>query len=135
MKNTALFLLLCIVLATSLQGLAQQKKCITFESLQDFRSKTPGAASDSEFETGMKAAISANAKNKTLLSNYTIPIIFHIIHEGEAVGTGQNLSATQIQQQLAQLNADFANASGSQFAVAANADFQFSLAVIDPQGR
>ncbi|MGV3657842.1 MAG: M43 family zinc metalloprotease, partial [Chitinophagaceae bacterium] len=107
----------------------------TFEALQDFRSKTPGAATDAQFELKMKAAIQARVKQGAILSNYTIPVIFHILHEGEAIGTGQNLSAAQIQAQLAQLSADFANASGSMYGVAANANIQFALAVIDPQGH
>ena len=135
MKTTALFVLLLAVLAAPQRVIGQQKKCLTFESLQEYRSKTPGAASDAAFETNLKSAITANAKNGALLSTYTIPVIFHILHQGEPIGTGQNLHAAQIREQLAQLNLDFANASGSKYGVAANTNIQFSLAVIDPQGR
>lgn len=135
MKTTALFVLLLAVLAAPQPVRGQQKKCLTFESLQDYRQKNPGAATDAEFETSLKAAIVANAKNGTLLSTYTIPVIFHILHKGEAIGTGQNLHAAQIREQLKQLNLDFANGSGSKYGVAANTNIQFSLAVIDPQGR
>jgi len=135
MKTVARFMLLLAAFLGAAPGHTQQKKCLTFESIQDYRANTPGAATDADFENWLKPHLQAAAKNRTTLSTYTIPIVFHVIHNGEAIGTGTNISAAQIQQQLAQLNADFANASGSPYAVAANANIQFTLAVIDPQGR
>jgi hypothetical protein len=47
----------------------------------------------------------ANGKQASVV--YNIPIIFHIIHTGQAVGTGYNLSLTQITSQITRLNADY----------------------------
>ncbi|MEO8759290.1 MAG: T9SS type A sorting domain-containing protein [Bacteroidia bacterium] len=44
---------------------------------------------------------------RTATTTYTIPIIFHVIHEGEAIGVGHNISNAQIQSQIAILNADY----------------------------
>ena len=44
-----------------------------------------------------------------MVVTYTIPIIFHIIHNGQAVGATQNVSATYINAQISQMNIDFAN--------------------------
>lgn len=71
----------------------------------------------------------------------TIPVVFHIIHSGEAVGVGRNISVARVQQQIAQLNADYAKTNAdisqlpSQFSgIAANCEVQFCLAAITPQG-
>jgi hypothetical protein len=37
----------------------------------------------------------------------TIPVVFHIIHNGDALGSGENISDTYINAQLDQLNKDF----------------------------
>ncbi len=46
-----------------------------------------------------------NQNNRT--STYTIPIIFHIIHNGEAIGTFPNLDTAQINSQIIVINEDF----------------------------
>lgn len=62
---------------------------------------------------------------------YTIPIVFHVLHKGEPVGVGSNISNQQIYQALSDLNADFSNASGSSYDVG----IQFCLAQQDPDGN
>ncbi len=42
----------------------------------------------------------------------TIPVIVHVIHNGEAIGTGTNLSFAQIQSQIDVLNEDFRRLNG-----------------------
>ena len=37
----------------------------------------------------------------------TIPVVVHVIHSGESIGTGSNLSDAQIQAQIEILNQDF----------------------------
>jgi len=37
----------------------------------------------------------------------TIPVVVHVIHYGESIGTGRNISSAQIQSQVNSLNADF----------------------------
>ncbi|MBS1647869.1 MAG: T9SS type A sorting domain-containing protein [Bacteroidetes bacterium] len=45
--------------------------------------------------------------SRTTATSYTIPIIFHIINEGEAVGVGHNLSQAQVNSQITVLNQDY----------------------------
>jgi hypothetical protein len=135
MKNKTLLLLLLAALTLPVLATAQIKRCQTFESQQDFKSKNPDAETDAQFEGWLSKKMGETSPGQRLLSSYTIPVIFHVVHNGEAVGTGTNISADKIQQQLDQLNRDFANASGSVYSVAASANIQFRLAVIDPQGR
>ncbi|GAB4207027.1 MAG: hypothetical protein Fur0023_17470 [Bacteroidia bacterium] len=91
--------------------------------------------------------------------NYTIPIVFHVIHGGQAVGTYPNLAAGQINSQVQVLNADYAgtgynvgnypanafvnyaaslpaaNKDGSGRVKIANTSIQFCLATKDPSGN
>ncbi|HMK24571.1 MAG TPA: M43 family zinc metalloprotease [Chitinophagaceae bacterium] len=71
-----------------------------------------------------------------------IPVVVHILHNGEAVGTGNNLSDVQIQSQITVLNEDFrrqnADASNTPSAftgVAADCGIEFRLACVDPNGN
>jgi hypothetical protein len=71
----------------------------------------------------------------------TIPIVFHIIHEGEPIGTGRNISDAQVLAQLDILNADFSALNAefgntpSQWQTAVgNPNIQFCLANTDPNG-
>ena len=111
------------------------KKCATYESMQEFIKRNPNAETEKQFEDWMKTKIAQKKESNTPQSNsYTIPIIFHIVHDGEAVGVGRNLSAAKINSQLEQLNRDYANLSGSIYSVAANTEIQFCLAKIAPNG-
>ena len=72
----------------------------------------------------------------------TIPIVFHVIHEGEPVGTGRNISDAQVLAQLEVLNADFSalnaefNNTPSQWqSTVGNPNIQFCLANEDPDGN
>jgi hypothetical protein len=118
-------------------SISQIRRCATYESMQEYRQQHPGAATDEQFEAWMrqKTQERLQASQRTTIA-YTIPIVFHLVHNGEAVGTGSNLSAAMIQQQLNQLNADFANSSGSPYgSVSANSEIQFCLAVVGPDGK
>jgi Pregnancy-associated plasma protein-A/CARDB len=72
---------------------------------------------------------------------YTIPVVVHVIHNGEAVGTGTNLSTAQIESQIDVLNKDFqrlntdkTNTPSGFLPVAGSMDVQFVLAKQDPIG-
>ena len=72
----------------------------------------------------------------------TIPVVVHVLHTGQAVGTGLNISLAQIQSQINVLNEDFrrlnADASNtpSDFqSVASDSEFEFVLACVDPNGN
>lgn len=72
---------------------------------------------------------------------YTIPVVVHIIHNGEPVGTGTNLSEAQILSQITVLNNDFrrlnedAVKTPSDFlGVAGSLSVEFVLARRDPEG-
>lgn len=48
-----------------------------------------------------------NTQGKAAVINHTIPVIFHVVHFGQNLGTYPNIDSNQIKSQFAILNADF----------------------------
>ena len=122
-----------------------QDRCSTvkYEELRDI--KNPKNETTQHFENWINqhAALRAMEIKRTqeTQATYLIPIVVHIIHNGEAEGTGTNLSDAQIQSQINVLNKDFqrlnadASITPSEFLpFAGNIDVQFVLAKQDPIG-
>lgn len=71
----------------------------------------------------------------------TIPVVVHVLHNGEAVNTGTNISLAKIQSQIDVLNEDFrrnnadaSNTPSSFVGVATDSRIEFRLACRDPNG-
>ncbi len=71
----------------------------------------------------------------------TIPVVVHVIHNGEPVGTGQNISEAQILDQIAVLNEDYTalnpnydDTPARWQAIIGNPEVEFCLAQVDPFG-
>ncbi len=86
-----------------------------------------------------EAALSKAAGVNTV---FTIPVVFHVIHNGSAVGSSYNISDAQILSQLAVLNEDYRrlnpDTSTTPVAfqpVAADCEIQFCMAQRDPNGN
>jgi hypothetical protein len=98
-----------------------------------------------QFELWMKKklseqALTDHARDKTN-STYIIPVVVHIIHNGEPLGSGSNIPDTQVQSQIRvmnedyqRLNADASNTPAEFAPVASSIDIQFVLAKQDPDG-
>ena len=69
----------------------------------------------------------------------SIPVVVHIIHNGEPIGTGANISFEQVTSQIAVLNEDFRKASGTngfnENVAGADTEIEFYLAEMDPEGN
>ena len=72
---------------------------------------------------------------------FQIPIVVHVIHAGEPVGSGRNISDAQILSQIAVLTEDYqrlnadAQTTPLEFqGVAGSLDLEFVLAKQDPEG-
>jgi len=88
------------------------------------------------------ASAASTSALRTAATTYTLPVVVHIVHNGEAVGTGANISRAQVQSQLDALNEDYRNLNADGVKVPspfqrlrADAQFQFVLAARDPSGR
>lgn len=109
-------------------------RCYTTQAMLEDRALRPGAETDTQFESWMSAQIAKRKSAKTTTVNYTLPIIFHIISAGEAVGTSPNLDASFIKAQVMLLNQTYGNQAGSPYAVSANSGLTFALAQKNPSG-
>lgn len=79
---------------------------------------------------------------RTKGDTYQIPVVVHIIHNGEPIGIGTNLSDAQILSQIEVINKDFqrlntdaANTPAEFQPVAGSMDIEFILARRDPTGQ
>jgi hypothetical protein len=88
------------------------------------------------------AATAPRALRTTAATTYTLPLVVHVVHNGEAAGQGSNISQAQVQSQLDVLNEDYRNRNADGALVPApfqplraDAQFQFVLAQRDPSGR
>lgn len=64
-------------------------------------------------------------------TQYTIPVVVHVIHLGEPIGTGSNISDAQIEDALRGINERFSNTIGDGLDIG----IQFCLASKDPNGN
>lgn len=131
-KITATLLLLAF--AFSLFG--QQRTCGSMENLAEQLLQHPEMA---EIMAAQERHTREHQNGQRSNDVITIPVVFHIIHDGDAVGSGENVSDALIQAQLDQMNDDFAlmnsdaNMIPAMFqGLAANTMVQFCLAQRTP---
>lgn len=69
----------------------------------------------------------------------TIPVVVHVIHNGDAVGTGENISDCQVESQITVMNQDFRRMMGTNgyntHPDGADVEIEFCLASVDPSGN
>lgn len=69
---------------------------------------------------------------------YKLPVVVHIIHQGEPIGQGTNLSFERVEEQIRILNEDFRRKEGSpgfnQHPDGGDAQIEFILAKVTPEG-
>ncbi|MDI1322457.1 MAG: M43 family zinc metalloprotease [Algoriphagus sp.] len=98
------------------------------------------------FESWIDQKIEARRNTPQILAKTNegprlIPVVVHVIHSGQAEGTGVNIPLSQIEAQIRILNEDFrrlnadANRTPAEFLpVAADSNIEFVLAKQDPSG-
>lgn len=80
---------------------------------------------------------------KTLAETvYTIPVVVHVVHNGENIGVGQNISEAQINSAITALNKDFRKLNTDTlvpshpfYSLQADIGIEFCLASKDPSGN
>ncbi len=88
-------------------------RCETTEAEEALRSKYPQIGTAEDFEEWLAPKVRRLQASSQSRSVITLPIIFHIIHDGEAEGTGDNVAAHFVYSQIEQLNNDFRRRSGT----------------------
>lgn len=82
-------------------------------------------------ERSLQEFLANNPQFRNNNQTYTIPVVVHVFHLGEAVGTANNISDAQITGAIQGLNNRFANSSG----LGADFNMQFCMAVRDPNNQ
>jgi hypothetical protein len=134
--------LLIFLVVNRHEGFAQ-RNCGTVKYLEDsYGSKLPGRQEKfEEWIKTKKAQIAATSAFRKQSEPYKIPVVIHVIHNGESVGNGANISEAQVLSQIKVLNNDFRRTNAdavntpAEFAsVAASMDIEFVLAKRNPDG-
>ena len=118
--------------------------CATMEQDSINRSKFPRRGTLDEFEMALQQKIREISQReasggRVQAGILSIPIIVHVVHNGEAIGTGLNLSQAQIQSQIEILNEDFRRKPGTpgfnSNPVGADIEIEFCLSPVDQNGN
>lgn len=115
------------------------RTCATMTMDSLLRTQDPSLGTMQQFEQWIQQKIAQDAGSAGI---YTIPVIVHVIHNGEPTGTGSNISLAQVQSQIdvlnedfRRLNADTTNTPGPYKPVAADIEIEFCAASIDENGQ
>lgn len=117
-------------------------RCVSTEYEQSLQEKNTYMATTEAFEEWiapkvetLKNKISAGKSTNTVV---TIPVVVHIIHNGDAVGSNENISDARILSQITVLNQDFRrmlNTNGyNNNTIGADVEVEFCMAQRKPDG-
>ena len=117
---------------------AQKPHCHSDELLSDYLDSHAHQHEIKQYKIDLENQINSRSGGSVIV----LPVVFHVIHRGEALGQGSNLTDAKIMEQLNTLNTDFAyqntdkNQIPAQFTgAAADTEIQFCLAQIDENGQ
>lgn len=116
------------------------ERCSTVEYEQYLQAKYPDRLTDAQFEAWFAPLIekykTEKSQNGTII---TIPVVVHVIHSGQNLGSAPNIVDEQVMSQIAVMNNDYRkllNSPGyNNSAVGADVQIQFALAKVDPNGN
>lgn len=138
-------MLACILFLISAHTGVSQDRCGTEAHTQLLLEKKTIRETEDVFEDWiqkkLKSTRSSLSTQRTQAGPYQVPVVVHVIHNGEVIGTGVNISDAQILSQIDVINADFnrlnvdaANTPAEFLPVAAAFDIEFVLAKQTPDG-
>lgn len=115
-------------------------KCSSVEYNDALRAENPNVPSKEEFEEWLAPKIEEfklmRALNRKV--TLTIPVVVHVIHNGDPIGDGvnENISDAQVESQIAVMNEDFRRLIGTPGEGAGvDVEVEFCLAQVDPDGN
>lgn len=122
-----------------------QERCATVPYTKQLQQRNIVREDPARFEEWLQRRMSERRirmdAQRRQATTYRVPVVVHVIHNGEPVGTGSNISDEQILSQIAVLNRDFqrlnADASNTPAAflpVAGSLDIEFVMAKQTPEG-
>ncbi len=139
-----LFTLLVLSFFISLSTFGQERSCATTESNKLLKNRYKNRTDISDYNSFIKSEIEKTKQlrktSRTEEDTVIIPVIVHVIHNGDTVGTNENISFEQVQSQFDVLNEDFQRKAGtlggnSNTLVGTAIPIKFLPAIIDPNGN
>ena len=117
-------------------------RCASTEYEEYLQEKNPNRASESEFESWLAPKVAKIKQDilagKNVSAVVTIPVVVHVIHNGDNLGSNENISDARVLSQITVLNQDFRRMTGTPGyntnAVGADVEIQFCMAVRKPDG-
>lgn len=118
-------------------------RCATTEYEEYLQANNPKRLTNAQFEAWLAPLVENYKKLQMVASQtggiITIPVVVHVIHNGEPVGTAPNITDAQVESQITVFNQDFRkmiNTPGyNTNTVGADIQIQFALAKQDPNGN
>ncbi len=119
-------------------------RCVSSEYEASLQDQFPDRANNAAFETWLAPKI-AEAKAQRAAAGHNspavvinIPVVVHVIHNGDAVGVGENIADARVISQITVLNQDFRRMTGTpgfnSNPAGADVEIQFCLAQTNPDG-
>jgi Pregnancy-associated plasma protein-A len=135
------------VFALSVFTVWSQDRCGTVQYEEMMNQRNPKRWTKQQFENWLQQKKQPQQKSQRAQGDqqtqatYTVPVVVHVIHNGEPIGSGVNISDAQILSQLKVLNNDFNRLNVDQTntptlfqPVAGSFSIEFILAKQDPNG-
>ncbi|WP_343623233.1 T9SS type A sorting domain-containing protein [Flavobacterium lindanitolerans] len=121
-------------------------RCVSSEYESFLQENNPKRTTTEKFEEWLAPKVAATksdllARRSTAETNavITIPVVVHVIHSGQSVGNGRNISDARVISQITVLNQDFRrmlNTPGyNTNPIGADVEVEFCLAKVDPNGN
>lgn len=130
LEVASLLLVLVLLISAHFSPVFSKERCSTVPYMQKLRNEGKIKQTDAQFEQALEQRNRLRQQqlqtHRTEGSHYVIPVVVHIIHNGELVGTGSNISDEQILSQLAVINKDFNRTNND----ASNTPALFTLSLI-----
>jgi gliding motility-associated-like protein len=129
---------------TSQKGPFGYVRCATVENELALQKQFPNRLKNADFEKWISPLIKEHqlkvaSKTAKTSSIITIPVVVHVIHNGDALGAGENITDAQVRSQIKVLNEDFRRLLGTRGEnnnpVGADTEIEFCLAAVDPSGN
>lgn len=120
--------------------LFSQNPCITESRIQQWIQQNPQM--QAQWQAWLEGFSQTGDTEEGNRNEIYIPVVFHIVHDGDAVGAGENISDAQVLSQIDVFNEDFNLQNDNVGSVpvefqdkVANVGVRFCLAKKDPQGN
>ncbi|MEZ4776815.1 MAG: M43 family zinc metalloprotease [Bacteroidia bacterium] len=133
-------LLIVSLLTLSVYSQEHPVRCATMEADDIFRDAYPQLGSRDDLEEWIQQQMASGSGSLPIEGAIlTIPVIVHIIHNGESVGSGTNISWAQVASQIEVLNEDYRRMLGTPghntHVNGADIEIEFCLVTLDPDSN